>query len=135
MEKTDFGRRPLFKRALQLLVCAAAGALVSIVVLGVFAAVITASGSYTALAKPAIIIAALAGGFVSGIIAAKNLRGRGFLTGAIASAVCALITALFSLIPAASAGTQTGMGLISLAVCVAGGIVGGIIGANISKTQ
>lgn len=129
MEKTDLERTPFFKKLVVLFLCGAVGVLLAVLILLLFAAIIVGTGSYTALAGVAVYIAAIVGGLASGLIAARNLYGRGFLIGAAASLVCILILSLIALF----LGAQEKSGVIPAVACLAGGIVGGIFGANISK--
>jgi putative membrane protein (TIGR04086 family) len=128
MDKADIVRTPFLKKFLLLLICGAVGAFVSVAILAVFAAVIVGTGSFSALAGIAVYAAAAAGGFVSGLMAAKNLKGRGIVIGIAASVICIAILSLVALITGAEGG-----GIIPAALCLAGGIAGGIIGVNMAK--
>ncbi|HHX71369.1 MAG TPA: TIGR04086 family membrane protein [Clostridiales bacterium] len=110
--------------------CTLAGTVMALLILAIFSFLIIKSGSFQAYFKPAITVAMIAGGFLSGFMAARGLRKNGLATGLFASILCLCLLWLLSLLG------DRGQGMAFLMpnlLCMIGGLGGGILGVNLKQ--
>lgn len=107
---------------------------ITLIALGVLAALITFGPVSESAAEPCVITATVIGVFFSGLYASKRLRTKGWLAGFTSGLVYFLIASLLGalIFDSWSIGKDT---VKMLMICLCSGVTGGVFGVNIFKKR
>lgn len=132
--KSTTSEEPGFLRFLKpLAIGAAAGLVVSLLALALFALILSYQSVPHVLVTPLSIAAVCIGGLVAGVVAGRLLRSKGLLIGLATGLFLYLVTLLASFSLSADAFGM--MALIKLGATVLCGVVGGVFGVNTAKKR
>ncbi len=116
-----------------LVIGTAAGLIVSLIALALFALILSYQSVPHVLVTPLSIAAVCIGGLIAGVVAGRMLRSRGLLIGLATGLFLFLITLLASFSLSADAFGM--MALVKLGATVLCGMVGGVFGVNTAKKR